>query len=615
MTCPARILVVTADMGGGHNATARALQERALALWPGCDIRWVDTLDVMGPGVGPLFRRIYVVNVQQTPWLYEFFYRSLLRWRWFASSSKRFVGAWSGRRLQRTIDDYAPQLILSVYPLGSAGLEWLRRHRGMQIPTGAWVSDFAPHPFWVYRDLDLHLVMHETAIAPALRAEPRASVEVCAPPVTSNFAPGNRDQARARLCGSADGFLALVSTGAYGFGDVDVAVSALLAADPSVQVVVACGRNEKLRARLRARNLPAQRLRALGWVQDMASWMRAVDVVVTNARGATSLESLVCGTPVVMFDPIAAHGRANAELMAESGLALLCPTRGELTDTVRRLLAQPAELSAIRAAIEAHLARHDLDSALLQLNKLSGTAVGAAGSGAPYRQAREQPLRSADAFFLHVETPLVAQQVGAVLILDPVDGRPPEPPRVLEMLAERVPQLPTLRKVLRTRPPPRAAVDRAGGCGGGRSFQPSDAGRTGRVARRHRRLLLRTPAPQHAAVGHAAGLRPGRAAQRPVGQAAPRARRRHLGDRNAGRPAGQQHTSGNGRADNAQTYSGRVAFGHHHPRRTVASGPGRPCACRPGQRRVDHHPAPPRAGRAAHLRRSETGAPAGGAQQ
>jgi len=451
MTCPARILVVTADMGGGHNATARALQERALALWPGCDIRWVDTLDVMGPGVGPLFRRIYVVNVQQTPWLYEFFYRSLLRWRWFASSSKRFVGAWSGRRLQRTIDDYAPQLILSVYPLGSAGLEWLRRHRGMQIPTGAWVSDFAPHPFWVYRDLDLHLVMHETAIAPALRAEPRASVEVCAPPVTSNFAPGNRDQARARLCGSADGFLALVSTGAYGFGDVDAAVSALLAADPSVQVVVACGRNEKLRARLRARNLPAQRLRALGWVQDMASWMRAVDVVVTNAGGATSLESLVCGTPVVMFDPIAAHGRANAELMAESGLALLCPTRGELTDTVRRLLAQPAELSAIRAAIEAHLARHDLDSALLQLNKLSGTAVGAAGSGAPYRQAREQPLRSADAFFLHVETPLVAQQVGAVLILDPVDGRPPEPPRVLEMLAERVPQLPTLRKVLRTR--------------------------------------------------------------------------------------------------------------------------------------------------------------------
>jgi len=116
MTCPARILIVTADMGGGHNATARALEERAHVLWPDCDVRWADTLDVMGPGIGPLFRRIYVVNVQSTPWLYEFFYSSLVRWHWFAASSKRVVGAWCGRRLQPLLDDYAPDLIFSVYP-------------------------------------------------------------------------------------------------------------------------------------------------------------------------------------------------------------------------------------------------------------------------------------------------------------------------------------------------------------------------------------------------------------------------------------------------------------------------------------------------------------------
>jgi len=204
ITCPARILIVTADMGGGHNATARALEERAHALWPDCDVQWADTLDVMGPGIGPLFRRIYVVNVQSTPWLYEFFYRSLVRWHWFAASSKRVVGAWCGRRLQPLLDDYGPDLIFSVYPLGSAGLEWLRRHRGMRTPTGAWVSDFAPNPFWVY--LDLHLVMHETAIAPALAAEAHAVVEVCAPPVTSVFAPGDlaRDCADATTRCSTD---------------------------------------------------------------------------------------------------------------------------------------------------------------------------------------------------------------------------------------------------------------------------------------------------------------------------------------------------------------------------------------------------------------------------
>jgi len=49
MRHPAQILLVTADMGGGHNATARALQEQATALLPQAEIRWVDTLDAMGP--------------------------------------------------------------------------------------------------------------------------------------------------------------------------------------------------------------------------------------------------------------------------------------------------------------------------------------------------------------------------------------------------------------------------------------------------------------------------------------------------------------------------------------------------------------------------------------
>lgn len=448
---PRRILIVSADMGGGHNATARALQEQCQALWPQAQVQWVDTLDVMGRGVGPVFRRIYVVNVQSTPWLYEFFYASLVRWHWFAASSKRVVGAWCGRRLQPVLDEFAPDLVLSVYPLGSAGLEWLRRHRGLRTPVGAWVSDFAPHPFWVYRDLDLHLVMHEDAIPAALRAEPRARVEVCAPPVTTDFSPGDQRLARKRLDLSPDGFVALVSTGAYGFGDVDSGVNALLAADPTVTVVVVCGRNDDLRRRLLGRGLPTGRLLALGWVSDMPEWMRAADVVVTNAGGATSLEALASGVPVVMFDPIAAHGRANAALMAASGLALLCPTGDDLTAAVADLVAEPERHQMMVVAITEHLVRHDLDSGLRRLAALHHDDSGTVGAATPYWQPAEQRLRAADGFFLHVETPRVAQQVGTVLLLDPVDGSAPGVDDVRELLSQGASKLPTLRKALTPR--------------------------------------------------------------------------------------------------------------------------------------------------------------------
>jgi UDP-N-acetylglucosamine:LPS N-acetylglucosamine transferase len=370
---PQRILIVSADMGEGHNAVGRALQAAAERIWPGCQYYWVDTLDAMGRGVGPLFRRIYVTNVETTPWLYDFFYRSVWRYHWFAASSKRFIGAWSGRRLAAHIARVRPDLIVSTYPMGSAGLAWLRRHRGLAVPVGAWVSDFAPHPFWVYRDLDLHLVMHEVAVPVARESEPGATVIVSAPTVTDAFGPGDRAAARRRLDLPVDAFIAVVSCGSLGFGRSEVAIRELLqGGDPHVCVVVVCGRNEALRDRIRSGFATDDRVRVLGWVDDMAALMVAANVVVTTAGGVTSLEALACGRAVLMHRPIAGHGKANAELMARAGVAETCPGDGDLARAVGRLRREPDRLSAIEATAAAHSDSHDLADGLRALDALVG---------------------------------------------------------------------------------------------------------------------------------------------------------------------------------------------------------------------------------------------------
>ena len=395
-------------MGEGHNATGRALDQAARALWPGVQVRWVDALDVMGNGVGPVFRGIYVANVEQVPWLYEFFYSSVENWHWFAAASKRFVGEWCGRRLVRHIRDFQPDVILSTYPLGTAGLAWLRRHRDLQVPIGAWVSDFSPHPFWVYHEIDLNFVMHGVGIEPATTWVPGAQVAVAAPPVKKEFAPGDRAAARAANDLPQDKFVALVSCGAFGFGAVETAASTLLAASEDVVVVVACGRNEALRKRLLAGGDHGGRLRALGWTDRMPALTVASDVVVTNAGGATSLEALACGRALLMYKPIAAHGRANAELMAKAGLAEVCPDDEALTTAVRGLIAEPERLATIERASLAHARSATVADGLTQL---LAAARRSSASG-------EHRLRAEDALFVHVQTPSVPQQVGAVLVFE-----------------------------------------------------------------------------------------------------------------------------------------------------------------------------------------------------
>ncbi len=441
---PRRVLVVSADMGGGHNATAAGLEESIQRLWPGSDIKRVDALDVMGPGIGRGFRGIYVANVQTTPWLYELFYAALWRQRWFAAASKRFTGSWCGRRLAAEIDTFDPDLILSTYPLGSSGLAWLRIHRGLRVPTGCWVSDFAPHPFWIYSELDVNFVMDEVAVSLARAAEPLARVEVCAPPVVSGFRPGDRDAARRTLSVVPDAFVVLVSCGSYAFGDVPGIVRTLVEASDRVQVIAACGRNEQVFNQLAALGFGADQLLPMGWTDKMPTVVQAADLVLTNAGGATALEALASEVPLLTACPIAAHGDANAALMVVAGLTELCAGLAELKAYVEATAAHPESLEPIRARMHDHLTERGRDEALTVLASSGPASPGSAGE-----QPRAWPMRAADAFFSHVEDDQARQEAGVVLELDPLpDGQPLNLATLRRVVQGRIQGLASLRRVL-----------------------------------------------------------------------------------------------------------------------------------------------------------------------
>ncbi|MGK5740433.1 wax ester/triacylglycerol synthase domain-containing protein [Micromonospora sp. URMC 103] len=438
-----RVLVVSADIGGGHDATGRALEERVHALWPGSRVGWVDTLEVMGPGVGPGFRRTYVTNVALTPWLYEFFWAALWRHRWFAGTAKWFTGSWAGRRLAPVVEAFDPDVIVSTYPLGSAGLAWLRRHRGLGVPVGAWVSDFAPHPFWVYPELDLNVVVHPAALPVAAVAAPGAPLGVCAPPVVDTFRPGDRADATRRCDLDPARAAVVVACGSYGFGAVEEAIRALVDIGEGIQVVAVCGRNEPLAARLASLDVPPGRLLVRGWVDDMPTLLQAARLLVTNAGGATALEALATGTPIVMYRPIAAHGAANAALMAAAGLAETAHSPETLVAGVRTRLDRPAH--TVEVPSDARLP----DLGLPAVAESRPTAAGARGPGRRRARPASWPLRAQDAFFLHVETPTEAQQVGTVMELGPrPDGRPVTGADVIALLARRLPAITTLRRRL-----------------------------------------------------------------------------------------------------------------------------------------------------------------------
>ena len=112
----------------------------------------------------------------------------------------------------------------------------------------------------------------------------------------------------------------LVSGGGWGVGDLESAVDAALALDGAV-VACLCGRNEELRTRLRARYAGEQRVRVVGFTEQMSEWLAAADALVHSTGGLTVLEAYVRGCPTISYGWGRGHIRVNNAAFRRYGIA------------------------------------------------------------------------------------------------------------------------------------------------------------------------------------------------------------------------------------------------------------------------------------------------------
>jgi UDP-N-acetylglucosamine:LPS N-acetylglucosamine transferase len=80
------------------------------------------------------------------------------------------------------------------------------------------------------------------------------------------------------------------------------------------------------------------RLRALGYVEDVAGLMRDADLLVTKAGGLTLAEAFCCGLPVVVHDVVPGQEAGNLQYVLEHRAVAYADSPAALVDTVADLM-------------------------------------------------------------------------------------------------------------------------------------------------------------------------------------------------------------------------------------------------------------------------------------
>jgi 1,2-diacylglycerol 3-beta-galactosyltransferase len=359
----ATLLFLIADTGGGHRAGATAVARRIEADRPGeFDIHIVDPVAAGSPAVLGRTADLYGPLIQHARWLWAGMYH--------ATNSRAAVSVMR-RSVLRPVRDsvagllsrHAPAAVVSFHPLlNHLAAEAVRAGPSPRTPVITVITDLVDvHAGWACRDVDAVVIPSPGGLDRCRRAGiPASRCHQLGLPVDSAFAQpfpsaGERRALRTRLGLAEDRFTVLVCGGADGSGSLDRRARAIADAGLDVSLAVICGRNVRAKRRLDGlldaggRPIPVR-----GFVDNMADWMRAADLVVTKAGPGTIVEALCSGLPMLLTWYVPGQERGNVEWLVDTGAGRYVPGVRQLVDAVAELSAPGSPgLAAMRSAVAA----------------------------------------------------------------------------------------------------------------------------------------------------------------------------------------------------------------------------------------------------------------------
>jgi UDP-glucose 4-epimerase len=341
---PRQILIISADIGEGHDLPARAVAREFRDEDPDANIAIVNGLPAMGWFLTKLLRENSEFMFRWVPWLFDLQYRLFMGFaptRWFSMKMLTLLGR---RGLMRLIKAHNPDVIVSTYPGVTAVLGELRRTGRLKVPCYSSITDLAGMQFWAHPGIDLHFVTHPETTDEVEGIAGAGSVVWAKPPTSSSFlAARSRDDARRALgLPTDDTKVIAVSGGGWGVGDLLGATQAALEV-PEALVMCLCGRNDKLRARVTKALGDEPRLRVMGFTDRMGDVLAASDALVHSSAGLTVLEAIIRGCPVISYGFGYGHVRVSNEALERFGLAQVARTVPDIGPALERALVHRPE--------------------------------------------------------------------------------------------------------------------------------------------------------------------------------------------------------------------------------------------------------------------------------
>lgn len=344
-----RVLILTCNTGGGHNAVAAALAESFRRLGVSSDT--ADGLSFISQKASRFVSKWHTRFYRRYPKLYKAGYMSAEN---DAESNDRDNPVYrymarGARRLDRAIQDGGYDAVVCVHVIPAMMMTELRRQHETGPVFCFVATDYTCSPTVGGCTPDICVIPHEELAEEFVSCGiARETLLAAGIPVRAVFRErGDRAAARSELALPPEGRHIVLMSGSIGCGPMaDIAAELEKRMERGDFASVLCGSNRQMLYALRRRGF--RQVEAVGFTNRVHRYMDSADVLVSKPGGISITEAGTRGTPLLLADMVGGCETRNQEFFHARGWAETCQPE-DMADAALALLDRPERRQALVA--------------------------------------------------------------------------------------------------------------------------------------------------------------------------------------------------------------------------------------------------------------------------
>lgn len=347
-----RAIILTGQTGQGHISAAKAIHESLQRRQIDAEI--TDTLSFVGKQASELIAAAFANITNNTPDLFGFIYKAGDA----LSSDKRkspvyYANALYADKLYTYLRKNKFDAVICPHLFPAEALSFLKRERNLNVPAYYISTDYTCIPFIEELRMDGIFIPHKDLKTEFLEQGIPESDLICSGiPVSAKFrntVPKAEARKRIGIPGKLPAFL--IMTGGEGSGNAVALTGKLIEkAEDNIRIIILTGRNSKLKDTLQEKFTGDERVKAVGFTENVELYMDACDVLLSKPGGITSTEAAVKNIALVHTAPIPGVETKNARFFSRHGMSVMASGEDEAAVNAVRLAGDKEGMERMRDA-------------------------------------------------------------------------------------------------------------------------------------------------------------------------------------------------------------------------------------------------------------------------